>query len=65
MDFNQIYDFLFQSYAGIGCLVGGGIVICLIACFIMEKRTRKIFVDRPKKEDEDEWALFDDDEEEK
>lgn len=61
MDFEQIYHFLFQTYAGIGCMVGAGIVICLIISFIMEKRTRKLFVDRPKTGDE--WSLFDDDDE--
>ena len=59
MDFEQIYHFLFQTYGGIGCMVGAGIVICLIACIIMERRTRKLFVDRPKSKDE--WSLFDDD----
>ncbi|HIS39376.1 MAG TPA: hypothetical protein IAC12_00775 [Candidatus Aphodovivens avistercoris] len=62
MDFEQLYHFLFQTFPGIGCLVGGGIVICLIACIIMERRTRKMFVDRPKGEDD--WSLFDDDEDE-
>ena len=61
MDFEQIYHFLFQTYGGIGCVVGAGIVICLIACIIMERRTRKLFVDRPKSKDE--WSLFDDDDE--
>lgn len=62
MDFDQIYHFLFQTFPGIGCLVGAGIVICLVASVIMERRTRKIFVDRPKGEDD--WSLFDDDDEE-
>lgn len=42
-------------------MVGAGIIICLIACVIMERRTRKRFVDRPKTEDD--WSLFDDDDE--
>lgn len=58
MDFEQIYHFLFQTFPGIGCLVGAGLVICLIACIIMERRARKIFVDRPKGEDD--WSIFDD-----
>ena len=37
MDFDQIYHFLFQTFPGIGCLVGAGLVICLIACIITEK----------------------------
>ena len=48
MDFEQIYHFLFQTYGGIGCI-------------IMERRTRKLFVDCPKSKDE--WSLFDDDDE--
>ena len=44
MDFGALYDFLFNTYAGIGCLVGIGLVVSLIACVIMEHRTRKTFV---------------------
>ena len=44
MDFGALYDFLFNTYAGIGCLVGIGLVVSLIACVIMERRTRKTFV---------------------
>lgn len=58
----EVIDFLFNTYAGLGCLIGGGMVISLIACVIMEKRTRKTFVDRPASEDD--WSLFDDDDEE-
>lgn len=59
MDFGELYHFLFESYAGIGCLVGAGLVISLIACVIMERRTRKTFVDRAPSEDD--WSFFDDD----
>ena len=48
MDWVGLYHFLFETYAGIGVMVGAGIVISLIACVIMERRTRKTFVDRPK-----------------
>ena len=58
MDFGALYDFLFNTYAGIGCLVGAGLVISLIACVIMERRTRKTFVDR--QGDEADWSFFDD-----
>lgn len=61
MDFNQLYDFLFNSFAGIGCLVGICLVASILACFLMERRTRKRFVDREKGEDD--WSLFDDGEE--
>ena len=63
MDFGSIYHFLFETYAGIGCMVGAGLVISVILCVILENRTRKTYKDRgPKQEGEDEWSLFDDDE---
>lgn len=62
MDWEELYHFLFESFAGIGILIGAGIVLSLIACVIMERRTRKTFVDRPKGEDD--WSFFDDDDEE-
>lgn len=61
MDFGQIYHFLFETFAGIGCLVGIGVVLSIIACIIMERRTRKRFANREKGEDD--WSFFDDDSE--
>lgn len=61
MDFEAIYSFLFDSYAGIGILIGAGLVISLIANFIMERRTRKVYKNHEKKADD--WSLFDDDDE--
>ena len=65
MDFAELYSFLFETYAGIGVLIGASLVICIVVCFIMEARIRKLFKDRgPRTDDEDdEWSLFDDDEE--
>ena len=62
MDFGALYHFLFETFAGLGCLVGIGLVASIIACVIMERRTRKRFVDR--EPEEDDWSFFDDDEEE-
>ncbi len=45
-DIYAIYHFLFETYAGIGCLIGVFLVASVIAAFIMERRTRKRFVDR-------------------
>ena len=61
MDFSAIYHFLFETYAGIGVLIGASIVLCIIIAALLELRTRKTFVDRgPRPEDEeDEWSLFD------
>lgn len=52
MNFQAIYHFLFQTYAGIGVLFAATIVICLIACAIMEKRTRKRFKNHPAQPDD-------------
>ena len=59
MDFATIYHFLFDTYAGIGIMIGVGIVISIIGCVIMEYRTRKTFVDRGPADDD--WSFFDDD----
>ena len=55
MDFQAIYSFLFESYAGLGVLVGAGLVISIIAAAIMEYRTRKRYVDRADKERDAEY----------
>ena len=62
MDFGEIYHFLFETYAGIAVLVGVSLVLCVIIAALLELRTRKTFVDRgPRAEDEeDEWSVFDD-----
>lgn len=60
MDFGSIYHFLFETFAGIGVLVGICLVISLIACIIMEHRTRKQFSNHEKTEDD--WSFFDDEE---
>lgn len=58
----QIYSFVFESFGGIGVLVGGGLVISLILAFIMEKKTRKVYKNHEKSPDD--WSLFGDDEDE-
>lgn len=62
MDAGAIYHFLFETYTGIGILVAAGLVISLILCVIMERKTRSVYKDRGPKTD-DEWSLFDDDDE--
>lgn len=46
MDLAEIYHFIFETYAGIGCLVGAGIVISIVAAVISERKTRRVFRDR-------------------
>ena len=63
MDIYQIYHFLFETMPGIGVLIGIGIVLSLIVCVVLERKTRKIYKNHEKSEDD--WSLFDDEEEEK
>ena len=65
MDFGEIYHFLFETYMGIGVLVGVSLVLCIILAAVLELRTRKTYVDRGPRGEEDEWSLFDDEEGEK
>lgn len=46
MDLAAIYHFIFETYAGIGCLVVAGIVISIIAAVLGERKTRKVYRDR-------------------
>lgn len=62
MDIIELYEFLFKSYTGIGILIASGLVLSLIACVIMERRTRKAFQNHEKNEDD--WSFFDDDDDE-
>ncbi len=64
MDFGEIYHFLFETYAGIGVLVGTSLVLCVIIAFVLELRTRKTYVDRGEDSENDEWSIFDDEPEE-
>ena len=63
MDIGEIYHFLFETVPGIGVLIGAGIVISLIVCVVLERKTRKQFKNHEKTEDD--WSLFDDDDDEK
>ncbi len=61
MDLISIYHFLFESFAGIGVLVFIILIASVIACVIMEWRTRRTFKDRGPTEDDDDFTFFDDD----
>lgn len=54
MDFAAIYHFLFETYEGIGCLVGGALVLSFLFALVAERRTRKMFRDRGNTTDEPE-----------
>ena len=52
MDFDQLYHFIFETYEGIGISILVFLVICALLAFILERRTRRIYKDRPKTEDD-------------
>ncbi len=57
MDFDAIYHFLFESFAGIGILIGVALVASLIYAIIAEHKTRRVYKDRGERTD----GFFDDD----
>ena len=63
MDFAGIYHFLFETYAGIGVLIAISLVLCVIIAAVLELRTRKTYVDRGERPEDDEWSIFDDEDE--
>ena len=56
MDFGGLYHFLFETFEGVGILVGAGIVISIIVCIILERRTRKVYKNHEAAPEEDEWS---------
>ena len=52
MDFDQLYHFIFETYEGIGISILVCVVIFTLLAFIMERRTRKIYRDRPKSDND-------------
>ena len=65
INFDEIYHFLFETMNGVIILICTSLVICVIACIIMEFRTKKFLKARKearekalneeeKEEDEDE-----------
>lgn len=61
MDFGEVYHFLFETYAGIGCLIGAGLVLSLLAAVLMEWRARKKLKLHNETAGNKGWDLFDDD----
>lgn len=58
MDAGELYSFIFESYAGMGLLIGAGLVISLIVSVIFELRTRKRYKNHEAPTEEDEWTIF-------
>lgn len=62
MSLDELYHFLFETYAGMGVLMGAVLVLSILVCVVLERRTKRLFRDRGPAE-KDEWSLFDDEEE--
>ena len=62
MDLGEIYHFLFETYWGVGVLVLAGLILSFLVSIILEKRTKKIYYEHQKSEDD--WSIFEDDDEE-
>ena len=62
MDFAAIYHFLFETYAGIGCMILACLVLTTIIAAVLERRTRRTYKDRGPAEGDEDWK-FDDDKE--
>lgn len=58
MEPSELYSFIFESYAGMGILIGAGLVISLIVSVIFEFRTRKMYKNHEAPTEEDEWTIF-------
>lgn len=54
----DFFTWLFNDRTGVICLIGGGIVICLVIALLMERTTKKRYFNREKSEGD--WDLFDD-----
>ena len=63
MDFEGLYNFLFGTMQGIGCLILGFLILSTVVAIFLERRTRATFKDRGDANDED-WK-FEEEEESK
>ncbi len=63
MDAAEIYHFLFETYLGVGVMIVAGLIISLILCVVLERKTRRVYQDRGPRSETDEWSLFDDESE--
>lgn len=55
---SNFFYWLFNTQPGVISLVLGGIVIFIIIAFVLERRTRKIYFNHEKSDDD--WDFFDD-----
>ena len=57
---SDFFTWLFNDRMGVVCLLLGGIVICLLVSFLMERKTKQRYFNQEKTEGD--WDLFGDDE---
>ena len=57
----EFVTWLFSDKVGVLCLVGGGIVLCLLIAILMERKTKKRYFNHEKSEGD--WSLFGGDDE--
>ncbi len=57
---SDFFTWLFNDRMGVVCLLLGGIVICLLVSFLMERKTKQRYFNHEKTEGD--WDLFGDDE---
>ena len=55
----DFFTWLFNDRTGVVCLVGGGIVLCLLIALLMERKTKRVYFNHDKSEGD--WDLFGDD----
>ena len=56
----DFFTWLFNDTTGVICLIGGGIVICLLIALLMERKTKQRYFNHEKGEGD--WELFGEDE---
>ncbi len=56
---SDLFAWLFGDKTGVIVLVIGGILLCLLIAFLMERKTKQTYFNHEKTEND--WSLFDDD----
>ena len=54
----EFFGWLFGTRMGVFALLGGGILVCLLIAFPLERKTRARYKNH--KRSEDDWSIFDD-----
>lgn len=58
---SEFFNWLFTTRTGVLCLIGAGILLFLLISAVLEIKTRRIYKNHEKSEDD--WSLFDSDDE--